>query len=59
MQSLRQSFSFLPGLPAQLVQNLNAGTLRTHSCEKNRAQANAFHVDIMVASGGINLYFDL
>jgi hypothetical protein len=41
-QSLRQSFSFLPGLPAQLVQNLNAGTLRTHSCEKNRAQANAF-----------------
>jgi hypothetical protein len=26
-----------PGPPAQLVQNLNAGTLRTHSCEKNRA----------------------
>jgi hypothetical protein len=41
-QSLRQSFSFLPGPPTQLVQNLNAGTLRTRSCEKNRVQAHAF-----------------
>jgi hypothetical protein len=42
MQSLRHSFSFLPGPPTQLVQNLNAGTLRTRSCEKNRVQAHAF-----------------
>jgi hypothetical protein len=40
-QSLRQSFSFILGPPTQLVQNLNVGTLRTHSCEKNRAHANA------------------
>jgi hypothetical protein len=40
MQSLRQSFSLF-GPPVQLVQNLNAGTLRTRSCEPCWTQATA------------------
>jgi hypothetical protein len=31
------------GAPTQLVQNLNAGTLRTHSCEQSRSHANTSH----------------
>jgi hypothetical protein len=40
-QSLRKSLSLFGSL-AQLVQNLNDGTLRTHCCEKRWTHANAF-----------------
>jgi len=42
MQSIRKSFSFLLGILEQLVWNINARTLRTRCCEKNRAQDSAF-----------------
>jgi hypothetical protein len=35
-----QAVLLLIRAPTQLVQNLNAGTLRTHSCEKHWTQAN-------------------
>jgi hypothetical protein len=43
-QSLMQFLSFILGPPTQLVQNIKVGTLRTRSCEKNGAQANASQI---------------